>query len=52
MKSNYTRIAIVLDRSGSMATCREATVAGFNEFIRKQKELSVTSKSPSSSSTM
>jgi len=40
MKSNYTRIAIVLDRSGSMATCREATVAGFNEFIRKQKELS------------
>jgi von Willebrand factor type A domain len=39
MKHNFTRIAIVLDRSGSMESCKESTVAGFNEFIRTQKEL-------------
>ena len=36
MKSNFTRIAVILDRSGSMQTLREATVAGFNEFVRTQ----------------
>jgi len=39
MKDNFTRIAIVLDRSGSMESCKESTVAGFNEFIRTQREL-------------
>jgi len=39
MKDNFTRIAIVLDRSGSMESCKESTVAGFNEFIRTQKEI-------------
>jgi len=39
MKDNFTRIAIVLDRSGSMESCKESTVAGFNEFIRNQKEI-------------
>jgi hypothetical protein len=39
MKENLTRIAIILDRSGSMQTVREATVSGFNEFIRQQKAL-------------
>jgi hypothetical protein len=39
MKDNFTRIAIILDRSGSMETCKESTVAGFNEFIRTQKEI-------------
>ncbi len=39
MKDNFTRIAIILDRSGSMESCKESTVAGFNEFIRTQKEL-------------
>jgi von Willebrand factor type A domain len=39
MKDNFTRIAIVLDRSGSMESCKESTVAGFNEFIRTQQEL-------------
>ena len=39
MKDNFTRIAIVLDRSGSMESCKESTVAGFNEFIRAQKEI-------------
>lgn len=36
MKDNFTRIAVILDRSGSMQTLREATVAGFNEFVRSQ----------------
>jgi hypothetical protein len=40
MKDNFTRIAIILDRSGSMEICKESTVAGFNEFIRTQKEIS------------
>jgi hypothetical protein len=39
MKENSTRIAIILDRSGSMESCKESTVAGFNEFIRTQKEI-------------
>jgi len=39
MKDNFTRIAIILDRSGSMEICKESTVAGFNEFIRSQKEI-------------
>ena len=39
MKENFTRIAIILHRSGSMESCKESTVAGFNEFIRTQKEI-------------
>jgi hypothetical protein len=39
MRDNFTRIAIILDRSGSMESCKESTVAGFNEFIRTQKQL-------------
>jgi hypothetical protein len=39
MKDNFTRIMIILDRSGSMESCKESTVAGFNEFIRTQREL-------------
>ncbi len=39
MKANCTRIAVILDRSGSMSSVRESTVAGFNEFIKQQKEL-------------
>lgn len=38
MKSGYTHIAIVLDRSGSMATCADDTVGGFNTFIEDQKK--------------
>lgn len=38
MKDNFTRIAIVLDRSGSMESVREATIAGFNQFIEEQKK--------------
>lgn len=36
---NLTAIAVVLDRSGSMATVREATVGGLNQFFRTQREL-------------
>jgi hypothetical protein len=39
MKENCARIAIILDRSGSMSSVRESTVAGFNEFIRAQRKL-------------
>jgi hypothetical protein len=39
MKDQFTRIAIILDRSGSMESCKESTVSGFNEFIRTQREL-------------
>lgn len=39
MKDNCTRIAVILDRSGSMQSLAEATVAGFNAFIDEQKKL-------------
>jgi len=39
MKKEFTRIAIILDRSGSMESCKESTVSGFNEFIRNQKKI-------------
>ena len=35
-KKNLTQITIVLDRSGSMASAREATISGFNEFVEGQ----------------
>ena len=31
-----TLIGVVLDRSGSMESCREATIAGFNQFLQAQ----------------
>jgi hypothetical protein len=39
MKENSARIAIILDRSGSMQSVRESTISGFNEFIRTQRAL-------------
>lgn len=38
MKKNYTEIAFVLDRSGSMSSCQEAAIQGFNQFLREQQE--------------
>ena len=35
---NYTHIALVLDRSGSMESIRDATIAGTNAFIKSQQE--------------
>jgi len=33
-----THISVVLDRSGSMCSCHNETVKGFDEFISKQKQ--------------
>ena len=30
-------ISVILDRTGSMAACRDATVTGFNEFLHQQQ---------------
>jgi uncharacterized protein YegL len=35
MNNNLTRIAVILDRSGSMKGLRAATVSGFNEYVGK-----------------
>lgn len=32
-----TLIGVILDRSGSMGSCREATIAGFNQFLQTQQ---------------
>lgn len=37
MRNDLTEIVIVLDRSGSMASCRVQAQAGLNGFIEKQK---------------
>ena len=37
MKNHYSEIAFVLDRSGSMESCREATIEGFNSFLQEQQ---------------
>jgi uncharacterized protein YegL len=34
--TNGNIIAVVLDESGSMNSCRDATIAGFNEFVQGQ----------------
>lgn len=36
---NSTDIDFILDRSGSMQSCREATISGFNTFLAEQKKL-------------
>lgn len=37
MKNDYTHIAIVLDRSGSMEAVANDTIGGFNKFLADQK---------------
>lgn len=39
MRNDLSDITVVLDRSGSMASCRADAEGGLNEFVRKQKEL-------------
>jgi hypothetical protein len=39
MKTDSTYIAVVLDRSGSMSSVKQATIDGFNEFVNKQKQV-------------
>lgn len=41
MNQNLTDITIVLDRSGSMNSCRKATIDGYNEFLKAQRASSV-----------
>ncbi len=36
---NKTAIAVVLDRSGSMGSCRNDTIGGFNTFLEEQQKL-------------
>jgi Mg-chelatase subunit ChlD len=38
MNKNYTEIAFILDRSGSMDVCRDAAIAGFNLFLDEQQQ--------------
>jgi hypothetical protein len=37
MKTDYTHIAVILDRTGSMESIRDDTIGGFNTFISEQK---------------
>jgi len=39
MKQDYSEIACVLDRSGSMSSILDDTIGGFNTFIEEQKKL-------------
>ena len=39
MKKDLTEIICIIDRSGSMGLIKEAAMEGFNNFIKKQKEL-------------
>ncbi len=39
MKNNYSEIAFVLDRSGSMESCRDAAIEGFNRFLEEQQKV-------------
>lgn len=39
MKKNLTDITVLLDRSGSMNSCRSDVIGGLNEFIDKQKKV-------------
>jgi Mg-chelatase subunit ChlD len=39
MNQNYSEIVFVLDRSGSMESCREAAVDGFNSFLQEQQQV-------------
>lgn len=38
MKSRYTHIVVILDRTGSMEIVREDTIGGFNRFLRDQRK--------------
>ena len=38
MNTQLTEIAFILDRSGSMMSQRDATIMGFNRFLREQRE--------------
>jgi hypothetical protein len=37
-KTDYTHIAVILDRTGSMESIRDDTIGGFNAFLNEQKQ--------------
>src|SRR5215211_8496284 len=37
MKEDYTHIAVILDRTGSMESICDDTIGGFNAFLKAQK---------------
>jgi hypothetical protein len=37
MKEDYTHVAVILDRTGSMESIRDDTIGGFNAFLKAQK---------------
>ena len=37
MKSGYTHISVILDRTGSMEPIRDDIIGGFNSFLEQQK---------------
>ena len=37
-RDDLCEIVMVLDRSGSMSGCQDATIKGFNEFLEEQKK--------------
>ena len=39
MKTNYTHVAILIDRSGSMRSIKSDVIGGFNQLIEDQKKL-------------
>ncbi len=39
MKSDYTHLSVILDRTGSMDSIRDDTIGGFNAFLEAQKAL-------------
>ena len=48
MKPNahYTDIAFILDRSGSMGSCQQAAIDGFNQFLDDQQQIEGLAKLP------
>jgi hypothetical protein len=39
MNNHYTEIAFILDRSGSMQSCKDAAIEGFNHFLCEQQKV-------------
>jgi len=39
MKENKTSIVVVLDKSGSMDSCKQDTIGGFNSYIKEQSDV-------------
>jgi hypothetical protein len=38
VKPDYTHLAVILDRTGSMESIRDDTIGGFNAFLHEQKQ--------------